>query len=121
MASLSALRNIPLDKLVLSPANARKTPPSAAENAALKASIRGRGLKQNLVVHRSAAERGVHQVVAGRRRLKALREFAAEGVIPPDLNAACLIEEPDDAVETSLAENTVRAAHPATNLSPWRH
>ena len=38
----------PLDKLVPSPANVRKTPPSAAEDAELKASIRARGLKHNL-------------------------------------------------------------------------
>jgi hypothetical protein len=41
-----AVRKIPFDRLVPSPANARKTPPSAAEDAELKT----RGLKQNLVV-----------------------------------------------------------------------
>jgi ParB family chromosome partitioning protein len=50
MTSPPAVRNIPLDKLVPSPTNVRKTPPSAAEDAELKASIRARGLKQNLVV-----------------------------------------------------------------------
>jgi ParB family transcriptional regulator, chromosome partitioning protein len=80
----SAVRNIPLDKLVPSPTNVRKTPPSAAEDAELKASIRARGLKQNLVVHPSAGENGVHAVTAGGRRLKALQELGAEGVIPAD-------------------------------------
>jgi ParB family chromosome partitioning protein len=47
----AAVRKIPLNKLVLSPANARKTPSSPAEDAELKASIRACGLKQNLVVH----------------------------------------------------------------------
>jgi hypothetical protein len=51
MTTPSAVRNIPLNKLVLSPTNVRKTPPSAAEEAELKASIKARGLKQNLVVH----------------------------------------------------------------------
>ena len=50
MEAASAVRTIPLDRLVLSPANARKTPPSAAEDAELKASLKTRGLKQNLVV-----------------------------------------------------------------------
>lgn len=50
MEAATTVRKIPLDKLVLSPANARKTPPSAAEDAELKASIKARGLKQNLVV-----------------------------------------------------------------------
>ena len=84
----SAVRNIPLDKLVPSPTNVRKTPPSAAEDAELKASIRARGLKQNLVIHPAAGEKGVHAVTAGRRRLKALQELAAEGVIPAGLSAA---------------------------------
>ena len=114
MTSPSAVRNIPLDKLVLSPANVRKTPPSAAEDAELKASIKTRGLKQNLVVHPSAGEKGVFEVTAGGRRLKALQELAAEGAIPADFKAPCLVEETEAALETSLMENTVRAAmHPA--------
>jgi ParB family transcriptional regulator, chromosome partitioning protein len=66
--------------------NVRKTPSSAAEDAELKASIRARGLKQNLVVHFSAGENGVYAVTAGRRRLKALQELAAEGAIPADFS-----------------------------------
>jgi ParB family transcriptional regulator, chromosome partitioning protein len=106
----SAVRDIPLDKLVPSPANVRKTPPSAAEDAELKASIRARGLKQNLVVHPAAGEKGVHAVTAGGRRLKALQELAAEGVIPADFRVPCLVEEPETAIETSLMENRIRAA-----------
>ena len=106
----SAVRNIPLDKLVPSPTNVRKTPPLAAEDAELKASIRARGLKQNLVVHPSPGEKGIHAVTAGGRRLKALQELAAEGVIPADFRVPCLIEEPEAALETSLMENRIRAA-----------
>ena len=114
MTAASAVRNVPLDKLVLSPTNVRKTPPSAAEDAELKASIRARGLKQNLVVHRMGEAKDMHAVVAGGRRLKALQELAAEGVIPADHKVPCLIEQPGQALETSLMENTIRAAmHPA--------
>ena len=114
MTNPSAVRNIPLSKLVLSPGNVRKTPPSPAEEAELKASIKARGLKQNLVVHPSADEKGVHAVTAGGRRLKALQELAAEGAIPADTKVPCLVEAPDEALETSLMENTIRAAmHPA--------
>jgi len=110
----ASVRNIPLDKLVLSPTNIRKTPPSAAEEAELKASIRARGLKKNLVVQRMGDAKDVHAVIAGGRRLKALKELAAEGVIPADYKVPCLIEQPEEAVETSLMENTIRAAmHPA--------
>ena len=110
MTSPPAVRHIPLDKLVPSPANVRKTPPSAAEDAELKASIRARGLKQNLVVHPSSGEKGIHAVTAGGRRLKALQELAAEGAIPADFRVPCLVEEPEAALETSLMENRIRAA-----------
>ncbi len=106
----SAVRNIPLNKLVPSSTNVRKTPPSAAEDAELKASIRARGLKQNLVVHPSVGEKGVHAVTAGGRRLRALQELAAEGVIPGDFRVPCLVEAAEDALETSLMENRIRAA-----------
>jgi len=93
----------------------RKTPVSAAEDAELKASIQARGLKQNLIVHPASLDpKDVHAVVAGGRRLKALQELAAEGVIPADFKVPCLVEQPEQALETSLMENTVRAAmHPA--------
>ena len=44
------------------------------------------------------------------RRLKALQELAAEGVIPADFRVPCLVEAPEVAVETSLMENRIRAA-----------
>jgi ParB family chromosome partitioning protein len=114
MTKLPAVKNIPLNKLVLSPGNVRKTPPSAAAEAELKASIKARGLKQNLVVHPSADEKGVHAVTAGGRRLKALQELAAEGVIADDFKVPCLVEAEGEAIEASLMENTIRAAmHPA--------
>jgi ParB family chromosome partitioning protein len=89
-------------------------PPTAVEDAELKASIRARGLMQNLVVHPAVGDEGVHAVTAGGRGLKALQELAAEGVISGDYKVPCLVETPDTALETSLMENTIRAAmHPA--------
>jgi ParB family transcriptional regulator, chromosome partitioning protein len=118
MTTNSIVRNIPLDRLVLSPANVRKTPPSAAEEAELKASIRAGGLKQNLIVCPVAGEPERFAVTAGGRRLKALRELAAEGAIAVDCEVPCLVEAPDAALETSLMENTVRAAmHPADEFT----
>lgn len=118
MPATSVIRKIPLNQLVLSPINVRKTPPSASEEAELKASIKARGLKQNLVVHPSGEDDGIFAVDAGGRRLKALQELAAEGVIPADCKVPCLIETPEAALETSLMENTVRAAmHPADEFA----
>ena len=118
MTTTSTVRNIPLDRLVLSPANVRKSPPSAAEDAELKASIRAGGLKQNLIVCPVPGEPERFAVTAGGRRLKALQELAAEGAIASDCEVPCLVEAPDAALETSLMENTVRAAmHPADEFA----
>jgi ParB family chromosome partitioning protein len=112
MPSSRRIRNIPLNQLVLSATNVRKTPVTAAEDAELEASIRAKGILQNLIVH--PVYDGLYEVDAGGRRLAILQKLAAEGVISADHKVPCKIEEPADAVETSLAENTIRAAmHPA--------
>ena len=53
-----------LEQLALSPTNARKTPATAAEDAELEASIRAKGVLQNLIVHPAGERRGLF----GRRR-----------------------------------------------------
>ena len=115
MTTRSKLRNIALSQLVLSPNNVRKTPATPAEDMALEASIRARGILQNLVVHPTPTDgKGAYEVDAGGRRLKILQKLAAEGVIDANHPVPCKVETPDDAVETSLAENTIRAVmHPA--------
>jgi ParB family chromosome partitioning protein len=111
----SKVRNISLSQLVLSPANVRKTPATAAEEAQLEASIRAKGILQNLIVRPTPIDgRGVYEVDAGGRRLKILQKLAAEGVIDVDHPVPCLVREPAASLETSLMENTIRAAmHPA--------
>ena len=115
MKATSAVRKIPLNQLVLSPTNVRKTPPSAAEDAELKASIKARGLKQNLVVHRSADEGDVSR--RHRRRPAAegaCRSLPPRASSPPITRCRASSRQPDEALETSLMENTIRAAmHPA--------
>jgi ParB family transcriptional regulator, chromosome partitioning protein len=115
MTARSKIRNIALSQLVLSPANVRKTPATAAEDMALEASIRAHGIKQNLIVHPTPIDgQGVFEVDAGGRRLKILQKLAAEGAIDADHPVPCKIESADDAVENSLVENTMRAPmHPA--------
>jgi ParB family chromosome partitioning protein len=118
MNTNSAVRNILLNRLILSPTNVRKIPASATEDAELKASIRAGGLKQNLIVCPIAGEPERFAVTAGGRRLKALQELAAEGAIAANCEVPCLVEAPETALETSLMENTVRAAmHPADEFT----
>jgi len=111
----SKVRNIALGLLVLSPTNVRRTPATAAEDAELEASIRAKGILQNLIVHPAPIDgKDIYEVDAGGRRLKVLQKLAAEGVIEDYHPVPCLVREPQASVETSLMENTVRAAmHPA--------
>ena len=119
MTTTSIVRNIPLDRLVLSPANVRKSPASAAEDAELKASIRAGGLKQNLIVcpdrGRTGAASPSPPAGGGSRPCRSSPPRARS---PADCEVPCLVEEPDAALETSLMENTVRAAmHPADEFA----
>jgi hypothetical protein len=77
----AAVRKDPLNQRVLSLANARKTPPSPAENAELKPARDVRaGAEPG--IHPFADEKGAHVITAGGRRLRALQELAAEGGTP---------------------------------------
>lgn len=112
------IQNIPLDKLVKSPRNVRKTPSSEAADAELKASIAVHGLQQNLVVTLANGD-GVHEVIAGGRRLAALKALQAEAKLPPDCVVPCFVRT-ENASEISLAENIVRQAmHPADQFEAF--
>ena len=113
----SAIRSIPLDRLVIAPENVRKTPPDSIAEAEMKASIATHGLLENLVV-RSDGPGGDHAVVAGGRRLAALKALAADGMLDAAHPVPCLIVDGDAASgELSLAENVIRIAmHPADQV-----
>ena len=115
-----AIRDIPLCRLALAPENVRRTPPDAAADAQLRASIAAHGLLENLVARADEPDAdGVERyaVVAGARRLAALKTLAEEGALPADRSVPCLIAANGDAGELSLAENVVRIAmHPADQV-----
>lgn len=118
MSFLSLVRDIPLNQLVLSPTNVRTVPASAAADAELKASLRARGVLQNLVVHPTTPAGAPFAVDAGGRRLKQLQALAADGAIAADYPVPCKVETQEAAVELSLAENAVRTAmHPADEFA----
>ncbi|MEM9046792.1 MAG: ParB/RepB/Spo0J family partition protein [Pseudomonadota bacterium] len=97
------LQTIPLDQLTVSPLNVRKN--GAKDCADLVTSIRAIGLLQPLLV-RPAEDS--FEVVAGQRRLNALRLLAEEGEPEP---IPCLVMRDGDeaaAIEASLAENIER-------------
>lgn len=113
------IHNIPLNRLVLSELNVRKTERDA-EIASLAGDIEARGLKQNLVV---VAIDGTDQfeVVAGGRRLQALKLLVEQGKRDADLPIPCLEEPREEGVETSLSENLHRVAmNPADEFDAFR-
>src|SRR5690242_10514301 len=102
---VALVRDIPLDQLVPSPTNVRTVPASAAEDDELKASLRARGVLQNLVVHPTTPAGPPFAVDAGGRRLAQLQALAAEGLIAADHLVPCKVEAADEAAEASLMEN----------------
>jgi len=104
------LRYIPLNKLVPSEHNVRRTLPRTAVEE-LAANIAAQGLHQNLNV--IMRDDGTAEVTAGGRRLHALKLLAGQGVIPADWPVPCLPIAPENARAVSLAENTLRVPmHP---------
>ncbi|HWB50486.1 MAG TPA: ParB/RepB/Spo0J family partition protein [Stellaceae bacterium] len=109
---------IPLNKLIPCPANVRKTD-ALSGIAELAASIKAHGLLQNLQVRPGA--KGKYEVVAGGRRLAALRRLAKQKAIAKTEDIACQVMETDDAAEISLAENVVRVQmHPADEYEAFK-
>ena len=115
------IRSIPLSRLELAPENVRKTPPDPAFFVELKASIAAHGLLENLIVRaEDPGESGIERcaVVAGGRRLAAMKALADEGALDADHPVPCrVIGAAENAEEFSLAENVVRVAmHPADQV-----
>ena len=108
---MTVTQSITLNRLVQSKANVRQTGQTAGIEA-LMASIAAHGLRQNLNVR--ATTGGRFEVIAGGRRLIALKKLARAGTVPADLPVPCLVLADDDnPTEISLAENQLREAmHP---------
>jgi ParB family chromosome partitioning protein len=103
------IRTIPLNKLVASPRNVRRTGDAQAD-LQLKADIEARGLLHNLVVTGVRKPRGCFAVEAGERRRKALLALADEGKLARDHGVCCLVLDAESGQEASLAENFQRLA-----------
>lgn len=108
---------IAASRLEKSPHNARRTVPKMGMDE-LKASLLAHGLMQNLVV--TDARDGKFLVIAGGRRLEAIRLLQTEGKLPEDFAVPCQVVADQHGLEMSLAENTVRLAmHPADEFETF--
>jgi len=114
--TLSASRDIPFNKLVLSQSNVRRIKAGVSVEE-LAEDIARRGLLQGLsvrpVVDRAGIETGMYEIPAGGRRYRALellvkqKRFARTALVP------CVVRDSGIAEEDSLAENIQRAPlHP---------
>jgi len=103
---MSEIHFIPLNKLVESADNVRRTD-RKRDLEALAASISAHGLLQNLAV--IAHDGGKFAVVAGARRHAALKLLARQGERAKDWPVPCHIIDGNVAIEASLAENILRA------------
>ena len=119
----SRILEIPLNKLVLSAANVRRT---GRENGLeeLAASIQAHGLLQSLAVRpeldADGAETGKYRVTGGGRRLTALKLLAKRKAVAKNMAVPCIVAAGDEE-EASLAENVVRESlHPADQFEAFR-
>lgn len=116
------LMTIPLCDLKRAKTNVRKT--GAQESVdVLAASIDAHGLLQNLTVRQTGgdAKKNVgYEVVAGGRRLAALKLLVKRKKLARDAPVSCLVLDEEEAEEISLAENVMRVPlHPADQFEAF--
>jgi ParB family chromosome partitioning protein len=103
--------SVSLSKLIPSKRNPRRVKPQREAHRQMVASIRAHGLLAPLVVR--ADDAGDFKVIAGNRRLAALREIYKDAAKPPKVLCVLRSVDDDTADALALAENFVREAmHP---------
>lgn len=117
----STLITVPINQLVQSKRNVRKSKPSKEADQELLAGIRAEGLLQNLVVVPNGKP-GMYEVTAGKRRLKALQQLVKEGHYNETDTVPCrLYADGHNAEKISLIENIQRLRmHPADEFEACR-
>jgi ParB-like nuclease domain len=117
------IQNLPLSQLVPSPANVRKTDRSNGIEQ-LAASIKAHGLLQNVQVKEAA--NGQFEVVAGGRRLAALRllakhkEIEGARVLPMRMPRSCWTRSKRKRTDTRSAEPPLHAGREVTRAAAGR-
>jgi ParB family chromosome partitioning protein len=114
--TLSASRDIPFDRLMLSQANVRRVKAGVSIEE-LAADIARRTLLQSITVRPvlddKGAETGMFEIPAGGRRYRALELLVRQKRLAKTAPIPCIIRTDGNAEEDSLAENVQRAPlHP---------
>ncbi|HQS16970.1 ParB/RepB/Spo0J family partition protein [Reyranella sp.] len=124
---LSASRDIPFHKLVLSQSNVRRLK-SGVSIEDLADDIARRGLLQSLnvrpVLDAEGAETGTFEIPAGGRRYRALERLVKQKRLSKTVPIPCIVRNPGaeiSAEEDSLAENVQRVAlHPLDQFRAFK-
>lgn len=99
---------VTLSKLTASRRNPRRVKPERDAHRRMVASIRAHGLLAPLVVEADHSTSGNFRIIAGNRRLAALREVFKEDVRPPKVPCVLRAVDEEAAHALALAENFVR-------------
>ncbi|OYX74255.1 MAG: chromosome partitioning protein ParB [Caulobacter sp. 32-67-35] len=114
---------IPLNRLKKSLRNVRKVKHIDADIEAFAASLKAKGLLQNLVVEpeiRDGVATGYYLVTAGEGRRLGLKRLAKRRQIARDHLVRCVVDTRNDPGEVSLDENTSRRSmHPADEFEAF--
>ena len=111
--------DISVAKMEVASENVRKMPPTEQEERELEASIDAQNLIENLVV-RPGEKKGHYLVVAGGRRLRALKRLIDKGRLPRNHVVACQVRETEGSMrEISVAENLHAPMHPADQIQSF--
>lgn len=119
---MTQIQMIPLAKLRLSEANVRKNDTNVLIEE-LAASIEAKGLLQNLIVV-PAKKKGMFDVTAGGRRLRAFNHLLGQGKVGKDHEIPCRVFDIDAAEqsELSLIENIIRLdMTPTDEIRAYKH
>ena len=124
---LSASRDIPFNKLVLSQSNVRRLKAGVSVED-LAEDIARRGLLQSLnvrpVLDADGAETGTFEIPAGGRRYRALERLVNQKRLSKTAPIPCIVRDPTvkiSAEEDSLAENVQRVAlHPLDQFRAFK-
>ena len=93
--------SVSLSKLIPSKRNPRRVKPQREAHRQMVASIRAHGLLAPLVVRADDGNAGDFKVIAGNRRLAALREVYKDSAKPPKV--LCVLRSVDDDTADALA------------------
>ena len=99
---------IALNNLTFSPKNVRTVNAGSNADKLLISTIAAQGLLQNLVVKKSTDKTNSYEVVAGGRRLAALKHLVKNKQLKRNHPVECLVVESDDVTAVSLTENVAR-------------